>query len=34
VRGFEQVRERQIEKVRAKQEELLAAYRLHSEPSR
>jgi indolepyruvate ferredoxin oxidoreductase len=32
VRGFEQVREHQIEKARAKQEELLAAYRLHSEP--
>ena len=34
VRGFEQVREHQIEKVRAKQEELLAAYRLHSEAGR
>jgi indolepyruvate ferredoxin oxidoreductase len=30
IRGFEQVREAHIEKVRAKQEELLAAYRLHS----
>jgi indolepyruvate ferredoxin oxidoreductase len=30
VRGFEQVREAHIEKVRAKREELLAAYRLHS----
>ena len=30
VRGFEQVREHHIEKVRAKQDELLAAYRLHS----
>jgi indolepyruvate ferredoxin oxidoreductase len=30
VRGFEQVREHQIEKVRAKQVELLAAYHLHS----
>ncbi|MGH7337708.1 MAG: DUF6537 domain-containing protein, partial [Myxococcota bacterium] len=30
VRGFEQVREAHIEKVRAKQDELLAAYRLHS----
>jgi indolepyruvate ferredoxin oxidoreductase len=31
VRGFEQVREAHIEKVRAKQDELLAAYRLHTE---
>ena len=30
VRGFEQVRERHIDEVRAKQQELLAAYRLHS----
>jgi indolepyruvate ferredoxin oxidoreductase len=30
VRGFEQVREAHIEKVRAKHEELLAAYQLHS----
>ncbi len=31
VRGFEQVREHHIEKVRAKEQELLAAFRLHSE---
>ncbi|TMA31284.1 MAG: indolepyruvate ferredoxin oxidoreductase family protein [Deltaproteobacteria bacterium] len=30
VRGFEQVRERHIDEVRAKQQELFAAYRLHS----
>ena len=30
IRGFEDVREAHIEKVRAKQEELLAAYQLHS----
>jgi indolepyruvate ferredoxin oxidoreductase len=30
IRGFEQVREAHIEKVRAKQEELLAAYQLHT----
>ena len=30
VRGFEQVREHHIEKVRAKHDELLAAYHLHS----
>jgi indolepyruvate ferredoxin oxidoreductase len=30
VRGFEQVREAHIDKVRAKQDELLAAWRLHS----
>ena len=30
IRGFEDVREAHIEKVRAKHEELLAAYQLHS----
>ena len=31
VRGFEQVREKHIAQARAKQDELLAAFRLHSE---
>ncbi|HKA15874.1 MAG TPA: indolepyruvate ferredoxin oxidoreductase family protein, partial [Myxococcota bacterium] len=33
VRGFEQVRERHIDEVRAKRDELLAAFRLHGEAS-
>jgi indolepyruvate ferredoxin oxidoreductase len=34
VRGFEQVREEHIAQTRAKQVELLAAFRLHSEALR